>query len=43
MQCSISECKLKAVQTVEISLEKLEILCKKHYQIFINKDKKHTC
>ena len=41
MQCSISECKLKATDTVKISFRETRSLCKKHYQLFINKDKKH--
>ena len=41
LQCSISECKLVAEETVKISFRETRNLCKKHYQIFINKNKEH--
>ena len=41
MQCSISECKLKAIETVKISFRETRNLCKEHYELFKNKDKKH--
>ncbi len=42
MQCSISECKEKAIQTVQISFKETRNLCKGHFELFQNKDKKHT-
>jgi hypothetical protein len=42
LQCSISECKEKAIQTVKISFKENRNLCKYHYIIFKNKDEKHT-
>jgi len=41
LQCSISECKLKAIETVKISFRETRNLCKEHYKLFKNKDKKH--
>ena len=41
LQCSISECKLSAEKTVKISFRETRNLCKKHYQIFVNKNKEH--
>jgi hypothetical protein len=37
LQCSISECKQKAVETVKISFRET----KEHYKLFKNKDRKH--
>ncbi|MBT3407144.1 hypothetical protein HN415_00515, partial [Candidatus Woesearchaeota archaeon] len=37
----ISECKEKAIQTVKISFKENRKLCKKHFKIFQNKDKKY--
>ena len=42
MQCSISECKLKAIQTVKIGFKETRNLCDYHYKLFKNKDEKHT-
>lgn len=42
MQCSISECKLKAIQTVKIGFKETRNLCDYHYNLFKNKDEKHT-
>ena len=41
MQCSISECKSKAGKTVKISFRETRNLCKDHYKLLKNKDKKH--
>jgi hypothetical protein len=41
MQCSISECKSKAIQTVQISFKEKRNLCQEHLNIFKNKDMKH--
>ncbi len=41
MQCSISKCKLKAKETVKISFRETRNLCKEHYKLFKNKDKKY--
>ena len=41
LQCSISECKLKAIETVKISFRETRNLCKEHNKLFKNKDKKH--
>jgi len=41
LQCSISECKEKAIQTVKISFKENRNLCRKHYMLFKNKDEKH--
>ncbi|WP_182126311.1 MULTISPECIES: hypothetical protein [Nitrosopumilus] len=41
MQCSISECKSKAIQTVKISFRETRNLCKEHLKLFQNKDKEH--
>jgi len=42
MQCSISECKEKAIETVQISFKETRNLCKEHFRLFKNKDKKHN-
>ena len=42
LQCSISECKEKAIQTVKISFKENRNLCKKHLKIFANKDEKYA-
>jgi len=42
MQCSISECKEKAIETVQISFKETRNLCKEHVRLFKNKDKKHN-
>ena len=42
MQCSISECKEKAIETVQISFKETRNLCKEHFKLFKNKDKKHN-
>jgi len=42
LQCSISECKEKAIQTVKISFKENRNLCKKHLKIFANKDEKYV-
>ncbi len=41
MQCSISECKEKAIETVKISFRETRNLCKEHYKLFENKDEKY--
>jgi len=41
LQCSISECKLKSIETVKISFRETRNLCKKHLELFINKNEKH--
>jgi len=41
LQCSISECKLKAKKTVEISFRETRNLCQKHLELFSNKDRKY--
>lgn len=41
LQCSISECKQRAVETVKISFRETRNLCKEHYKLFKNKDIKH--
>lgn len=41
MQCSISECKMKSVQSVSIGFKEKRNLCKYHYRLFINKNDKH--
>ena len=33
--------KLKAIETVKISFRETRNLCKEHYKLFKNKDKKH--
>ncbi|MHA7734229.1 hypothetical protein [Nitrosopumilus sp. S6] len=42
MQCSISECRSKAIQTVKISFRETRNLCKEHLELFKNKDKDHV-
>jgi hypothetical protein len=42
MQCSISECKSKAVQTVKISFKEKRNLCQYHFELFKNKDIQRT-
>jgi hypothetical protein len=42
VQCSISECKIKAIQTVKIGFKEKRNLCKHHYNLFKNKDEVHT-
>lgn len=42
MQCSITECKEKAIETVKISFRETRNLCNVHYKLFENKDKKHN-
>jgi hypothetical protein len=42
LQCSISECKEKAIHTVKISFKENRNLCKKHFKIFLNKDEKYA-
>ena len=41
LQCSISECKYKALKTVKISFRETRNLCKTHFELFKNKDEKH--
>jgi len=41
LQCSISECKIKATQSVKIGFKETRNLCEYHYNLFRNKDKKH--
>jgi hypothetical protein len=42
LQCSISECKLTAIQTVKIGFKETRNLCDHHYSLYKNKDEKHT-
>ena len=42
LQCSISECKEKAIQTVKISFKETRNLCKNHHKLFKNKNEKYT-
>ena len=42
MQCSISECKHKALETVQISFRETRNLCEIHLELFKNKDNKHV-
>ncbi|MDH3278171.1 MAG: hypothetical protein OEL77_04620 [Nitrosopumilus sp.] len=42
MQCSISECKLKAIQIVSVGFKEKRNLCKLHYDLFKNKDTVHA-
>jgi hypothetical protein len=42
LQCSISECKVKATQLVQIGFKETRNLCEYHYTLFRNKDKKHV-
>ena len=42
LQCSISECKEKAIQTVKISFKENRNLCKHHFKLFKNKDEKYV-
>lgn len=41
VQCSISECKMKAIQSIKIGFKEKRNLCKYHYELFINKEKKY--
>ena len=41
LKCSISECKEKAIQTVQISFKETRNLCKNHCKLFKNKDEIH--
>ena len=41
LQCSVSECRFEAVCTVSISFKETRNLCKVHYEIFQNRDKRH--
>ncbi|MCA9812822.1 MAG: hypothetical protein KC483_08170 [Nitrosarchaeum sp.] len=41
MQCSISECKMKAVQSIRVGFKEKRNLCEKHYRIFLNKEEKY--
>lgn len=41
MKCSISECNLKAVETVTISFRETRNLCKYHYGLYKNKEGKY--
>ena len=42
MKCSISECKTKAVQIVNIGFKEKRNLCRYHYNLFKNKQEIHT-
>ena len=42
LQCSISECKEKAIQTVKISFKETRNLCRNHHKLFLNKNEKYT-
>ena len=41
LQCSISECKSKSVETVKISFRETRNLCREHLKSFSNKDKEY--
>jgi hypothetical protein len=42
LKCSITECKGKAEQVVKIGLKETRNLCKYHYNLFNNKEEKHS-
>ncbi len=42
MQCSISECKSKAIESVQISFREKRNLCKQHFELYQNKEQKHS-
>ena len=41
MQCSISECRQRAVRTVRIGFREKRNLCKRHYELFVSRDEAH--
>jgi len=41
MQCSISECKMKAIKSVKIAFKEKRNLCEYHYKLFIKKNEKY--
>ncbi len=41
MQCSISECKIKAIQSIKIGFKERRNLCEQHYRLFMNREEKH--
>jgi len=42
LKSSISECKIKAKQSVKIGFKETRNLCEYHYNLFKNKEKKHA-
>ena len=42
MRCSISECKETAVGTINIGLKETRRLCRRHLEIYLNKEKNHA-
>ncbi|MBA0907809.1 MAG: hypothetical protein ITD33_05095 [Nitrosarchaeum sp.] len=42
MKCSISECKNVAKNPVKIGFKEIRNLCEYHYDLFNNRDEKHT-
>lgn len=42
LQCSISECKSKAVQIVRIGFKEKRNLCQNHYKLFKNREDIHA-
>jgi len=42
MQCSISECKSRAIQIVRIGFKEKRNLCRTHYDLFKNKDQVYS-
>ncbi len=41
MQCSISECKMKATQTIKIGFKEKRNLCDYHFKIYNNREQKY--
>ncbi len=42
MRCSISECREPAVGTVNIGLKETRRLCRRHFEIYLNREKSHA-
>jgi len=42
LKCSISECKIKAKESVKIGFKETRNLCEYHYNLFKNKEEKHA-
>jgi hypothetical protein len=42
LKCSISECKIKAIQTVKIGFKETRNLCEYHYDLLKNKEEKYA-
>jgi hypothetical protein len=41
MQCSISECKMKATQSIKIGFKEKRNLCDYHFKIYNNREQKY--